>query len=985
MTTGSNSRRISNGLLSTSAIVLATALATMATPAAAQTTPQSVPDQTAEPQAAPEANSGPDITVTATRIVRDGYSAPTPVTVFSAEDLTRAGQINAFQALSQLPSLAGSNSTSTFGTTQSAGTGGLSTLNLRGLGTNRTLTLLDGQRVVGALNIGVTDAGAFPQALVKRVDIVTGGASASWGSDAVAGVVNYVLDHDYVGLKGNINGGVTTYGDDQQYSITLTAGTRFADGRGHFVVSGEYQDNDGVVRGIGDRKWYDGTKVLQRTIATTPAGQPQYIVAPRVVDTRLAPGGIITAGPLRGTAFGPNGVPYNFQYGTIVGVDMTGGDQSGDIANNSNLDASQRRKTLYARLAYDITDKVTVWGSFNYGGVLTTAHSFPGQYRTGTLTIQCGNAAGGANPFLPASTNQACITNNITSFAMGSYIADLPDTVAVNERNMHRFAAGLDGSFGLFGDEWKFNAYAARGKTFTKSLIENNTLTNLLFAAIDAIPGPNGTPICRSAAARTAGCVPLNVIGTGVASQAAINWIKGEPSLKTWLQQDVAAINFSGEPFDGWAGPISIAFGGEYRRESFRQEADPFSTGNGGNTLLNAAGNNYFTGNFRPSRGAFHVWEAYLETVLPLFDSEQIGKAELSGAVRATQYSQSGYVTTWKVGGTYDTPLPGLRLRSVVSRDIRAPNLAELFRAPSNLFASFTDPVAQANGVQTYDVNQATVSNLDLRPERSLNFELGAIYQPEWLPGFSASVDFYRIKVTDAISTLGGGIQQVANLCSQGNQDLCASITRNAAGRATEIRLTPINLASTFTKGLDFEASYRTSAPALFGTSDGRLTIRALATHVLKFTNRSGLPGTIPQEQAGVNSNAVGTPIPNWRIYATQSYSTDKFSFTVMERYVSPGVIANNFIECTTGCPVPTANNPTINNNRIAGATYVDIGATFKIAPKIELYGKIDNLFNVNPPLVPYYGINPYLVRSTNNALYDLLGRFYRFGIRFEL
>ena len=188
------------------------------------------------------------VTVTATRVTRDGYSAPTPLTVFGDEDLERAGQINAFTAANQLPSLAGSNSTSTFGTTQSTGTGGLSTLNLRGLGTNRTLTLLDNQRVVGALNIGVTDAGAFPQALVKRVEIVTGGASASWGSDAVAGVVNYVLDHEFSGVKGTVNGGVTTYGDDEQYIVSLTAGTRFAADRAHFIISGEYQNNDGIPR-----------------------------------------------------------------------------------------------------------------------------------------------------------------------------------------------------------------------------------------------------------------------------------------------------------------------------------------------------------------------------------------------------------------------------------------------------------------------------------------------------------------------------------------------------------------------------------------------------------------------------------------------------------------------------------------------------------------------------------------------------------------
>ncbi len=174
-----------------------------------------------EPQAQSD-NSGAltTVTVTATRITRDGYSAPTPLTVFGEEDLARAGQINAFRRPTSCRRWRAAIQLLLSGTTQSTGTGGLSTLNLRGLGTNRTLTLLDNQRVVPALNIGVTDAGAFPQALVKRVEIVTGGASASWGSDAVAGVVNYVLDHEFTGVKGTVSGGVTTYGDDEQYLVS---------------------------------------------------------------------------------------------------------------------------------------------------------------------------------------------------------------------------------------------------------------------------------------------------------------------------------------------------------------------------------------------------------------------------------------------------------------------------------------------------------------------------------------------------------------------------------------------------------------------------------------------------------------------------------------------------------------------------------------------------------------------------------------------
>lgn len=914
-----------------------------------------------------------EIRVTATRIVRDGYSAPTPQTVFGEEDLQRAGQINAFSALNQLPSLAGSNSTQTFGTAQSTGLGGLSTLNLRGLGAHRTLTLLDGQRVVGAMNTGITDAGAFPQALVKRVDIVTGGASASWGSDAVAGVVNYVLDHEFVGLKGNINGGVTTYGDDRQYSITLTAGTKLLDDRLRIIASGEYQDNDGVPRGIGRRNWYDGTRVLQRTIAGTPAGQPQYLVASHVTDTRLAPGGIITAGPLAGIAFGPGGTPYNYQYGSlIVAPNMQGGEQSGDIGNNSNLDSVQRRRTFYGRVSYDLTNDFTAHATFNHGRVFTYGHSWPGQYRTGTLNIRCDNA------FLPQSVATACADNNITSFAFGSYLADLPDSIATNTRVMNRVTAGVDGAFDLFGDRWNVSASYVHGESRTLAEVRNGALNGRLFAAIDAVRGPDGTIVCRSAVAQAGGCVPFNAIGTGVASPAAIAYVSGTPYLKTWLKQDVVAVNFSSEPLSSWAGPISIAFGGEYRKESFTQKSDPASTGNAGDPLLSANGSNWFTGNFRPASGSYSVWEAFAETVVPLVDSVSFGKLDLNLAARATDYNLAGYVTTWKAGATWETPIEGLRLRGLQSRDIRAPNLSELFRQPQNITGTVIDrfpPFADRDMA----IVQATVANTELKPEKSRTRQVGAIYQPQWLPGFNMSVDYYDIKVTGAIGSVNP--QQTVDLCFQGNETLCRNITRNAAGEITALELKPINLASTVTTGLDIEASYRRPVADFISGADGTITLRALATHVFKFNTNTGIPNAVITRAAGQNSGNIA----NWRVYATQSYSNDAFSLTLIQRYVSPGVIDHNFVECTSNCPAPTLNHPTINSNRVDGAFYVDVGGTYKITPKVEFYFKVDNLFNVSPPLVPYVGGAPFLYRSINASLYDVLGRFYRAGIRFSL
>lgn len=922
--------------------------------------------------AAPPPSDVPDIVVTASRVTRSGFTAPTPTTVVSDVDIQRAGQATVFDYLATLPGLNGNTTTATYGTGQSAATGGVSALNLRGLGTNRTLALLDGQRIVGALSTGVVDAQALPQGLIKRVDVVTGGASASWGSDAVAGVINYVLDHNFTGFKAEVSAGQTNYKDDKQFGVTLTAGTPFASGRGHFEISGEYHNNEGVPQGNGGRTWDDQTKILQRSIAGTPAGAPQYIVAPNVSYYQMQPGGVIIGGPLQNIAFGPGGAPYNIVIGSPSAAPYASGGTVSNLASNANLDAPLRRKTIYARLSFDVTPDVNVWTTFNYGAVHTSAHSFPGFYKPGNITIQCDNA------FLPASISTACATNNITSFRLGTWNKDFPDIVGINDRNQTRYAAGADGRLDLFGKSWDWHAYAAHGQTSIENQLINEPLNNLYSLAIDAVRGPNGTIVCRSAlTAGNTGCVPLNVIGTEVANPQAISAILGTAWLKTKLRQKSASVSFSGEPLSNWAGPISLAGGVDWREESIRQAADIYSTGNGGNPLLNAAGNNWFTGNFHPFAGRYHVLEGFLETVVPVVDSEALGKANLTLAARFTDYSTSGYVTTWKIGGSWDTPFAGIRLRGTRSRDIRAPNLSELFTAAQ----SFTGQVAVAG--QTFNVFQTSTGNRNLKPEVANTTNAGIVWQPKFLPGFSASFDYYRINLKGAIGSITA--QQEVDLCVQGDQSLCSLITFNAANQPTALTLAPVNLASIKTNGFDIEASYRSSL-SRFMNIPGAIDLRVLATHVSDYTVRSGILNAPDQQMVG-NYGGTVSPIAAWRVQASQTYSNDSWSFTFSQRYVSPGVINTLYVECTTNCPLPTINNPTINDNHVDGAFLLDIGGSYNIKRSSgttlgQLFFKINNLTNVDPPKIPQGGGLAFLARAYSPALIDSLGRVYRVGFR---
>jgi iron complex outermembrane receptor protein len=311
-------------------------------------TPWNMPSaQAAESAQAAATSDIEEVVVTGSRIVRDGYEAPTPLTVVTAEALQQNAATNIAEAMHSIPAFSGSTSPQSGTTSVSASGAGLNLLNLRSLGANRTLILVDGQRTVAARVDAVVDINTIPQQLVSRVDIVTGGASAIYGSDAVTGVVNFVLDKTFTGIKGEVSGGVTTYGDDRSYKVALTAGTAFGGGRGHVIFSGELVNKDGVLGNY--RPWnMNQYGVINNTAANIAAGQPQRLVR-YGVDSWFTRGGTIqTPGPLKGITFGPGGVPYQFNFGSITDTAYTAGGDSrlGTIRNDtgSRLPARQLRR-----------------------------------------------------------------------------------------------------------------------------------------------------------------------------------------------------------------------------------------------------------------------------------------------------------------------------------------------------------------------------------------------------------------------------------------------------------------------------------------------------------------------------------------------------------------------------------------------------------------------------------------------------------------
>ncbi len=942
-------------------------------------------------KAAPKADQT-EIIVTGSRIISRGFTQPTPTTTLTPLEIAKAAQPNVFNTVTQLPSLQGSTGRVVWNNSTSSGMQGLSSFSLRGLGPIRTLTLLDGQRMTPANVTGVVDVSQFPQLLMKRVDVVTGGASASYGSDAIGGVVNFITDKRFVGLKTNIEAGQTTYGDDQNFTAQVAWGKAFLNDRLHVEASGEYSREAGLPSGgygVGDgasgRTWFVSPAFQVRSISQTTDGKPQYIYIQQAQQYQYAKYGLITSGPLQGTAFGAGGQPYQFQYGSngvptgtgavtnCISSFCVGGDLSGAVGEGTTYVPRLSRTVAYTRMGYDINDNTELYVSANFAKVMSMNIPNVGAAKNANLTIQC------SNPFVPASIQTACANNGITSFQYGTTNAEFPDYINVHaNRRQERFVTGLSGSANLLGTRWTYDAYVAHGTNHTSIDVYDISLTPRYNAAIDAVAGPNGTVVCRNTAAAAAGCRPLNIIGNVTIDPAALAYVipGAGPQQRSIQTEDVASINFSGSPFSLWAGPVDVATGLEYRREAYKTKADPYGNGVTADTpntsaypadpVLNTAGNNWYAGNYHNGQGSYNVAEAYLELNVPVFDTPGLGSANLNLAGRQTHYSTSGDVQAWKVGATWKTGIDGLRFRAVTSQDVRAPNLSELFAAPV-----VTNNIVNSNGTAITILNEV-LGNPDLKPEIARNSEIGIVLsQPQWLPGLSVSVDYYNIDIQHEISSLSA--QQEVDLCAAGNTQICGSMLLTSTVPNTNyVKVQAFNVAKAVNRGYDIEVQYRTGLSAIH--LPGTFTARALATHTISFKTDSGVLGTIPTEAAGVNLGNT----PYWKALFTQGWDTDKASLTVTERWFSDGHYSNEYIECQTSCPVSTVTHPTINNNQMKGATYVDLGGTYALSDRTMAYFKIDNLFNRAPAPAPQAGVGI----GANPYLYDLVGREYRAGVR---
>ena len=912
-----------------------------------------------------------DEVVVSTRIVRDGYKAPTPTSVLGTAEIQANAPSNIANFVNQLPSLAGSNTPSVTTGAVSSGLAGINSLNLRALSTNafnRTLVLVDGRRVPPSAATGLVDINTIPQELITRVDVVTGGASAAWGSDALAGVVNFTLDKKFTGLKANVQGTSTSHGDNRGYNIALTGGTGFANGRGHVILSGELAHSDGI-EGL-PRSWYKGYKTLLNPayVVTNGVGngQPQLIVRENSGYRVATPGLIINTGPLRGTYFGPGGTPAQLNTGSLAGTTgFVGGDWAyADFGRTGDLEARIARQSAYGRVSFDVTDNVELFAEASYGNSDVFSRAID-QFNLGNLTIRPDNA------FLPANLAAILVADGAPTYGAGSLNADLPPLTATNTRSLQRYMVGANGTFNAGGSGWSWNAYlqTSRANLLNQALA---SITARYRSAIDSVRNASGQIVCRvNADAITTNddpaCVPYNIFGTGTASQPAINYVTGTSFLRTELVQDVVAVTVRGEPFSSWAGPISVAAGLEHRREKVDSNVD----------ALDQVSSPYFAGNYKPTIGSYNVSEGFLETVIPLaVDQAWAKKLDLNAAVRATKYSTSGNVTTWKAGLTF-TPIEDLTFRATRSRDIRAPALSELFATGIAGTSTLLDPFR--NNVSTTYIT-VTSGNLNLKPEKADTTGVGVIFQPRFVPGLTASVDYYNIDIAGAVSTFDG--PTIVNGCFIGIATLCSGIVRDATGSIVRVNTAPFNANSQKARGIDIEASYRRPLDTLVSSWTGNVTLRMFATHYLKNFTHFANPASVDTETAGTNTT-LGPP--NWRFLASLGYDNGPATFTLTGRGLSKGVYSNEYIQCSTSCPTSTVARTTIDNNHIAGSVYLDTSLSYQVTDTTTVFLTVANVLDKDPAPVPATQNIGNAPQGINRVLYDAVGRTFRFGVRFRL
>ena len=1025
---------------------LAIGVALLASPAFAQDTPPATPaaDQ-----------GGEEIVVTGSRIPQPNLESVSPITVVSAEEFKLSGTTRVEDMLNSLPQVFASQAS-----TLSNGADGTAAVDLRGLGTTRTLALVNGRRLLpgdpSPTSGSAADINFLPASILKRVEVLTGGASSTYGADAVAGVVNFIVDTNFTGIK--LDGqysffqhtnadtflpplldaraatGAVGFGypkgsvaDGGTVDATLMIGSGFDGDRGHVMAYFGYRKVNAVLQGNRD---YSAC-VLQNTGGGVPrCGGSATSDNGNVVlfDTN------VTTGTSTIYTFRPNG---GFANATSLY----------NFAPSNYYQRPDERYTGGVFANYEISDSIKPYLEFMFMDDRTVAQIAPSGDFGNTLTMNCDN------PLMSATQRSVvCDSDNLINGFIGNFPTaqsapyntnpGAPPIVFVDSRGtpynegffqllrrnveggprradlQHTDFRAVVGSKGDLSDAWSYDAYYQYGRSDYTQVYSNEFSVARLNRALNVISDPRagpgfGQPVCRSVIdGSDPTCVPYNIFGgAGSASAAAVNYLSATGFQKGQTSEQIASASLTGTLGKygiktPWADDgVAINLGVEYRKESLELQTDnAFSTGDltgqGGATL--------------PISGNFHVFEIFGETQIPVVHDSVFYDLSLNAGYRRSWYKTSvgkSYDTdTWKLGAEF-APIKDIRFRGAYSRAARAPNIQELFATPTVGLNGSSDPCAGHSitatefgcRAQGFTVGSGTAANPagqyngliggnpNLTPEIATTKTVGVVLQPSFLPGFTASVDWFDIKIDNTISATSQDAvlkDCVANAtatftpisCGLVHRDVARSLWLTPNGYVNSL---PTNIGSTQTKGIEVSAAYSHGIGGL-----GKLSANMTGTYLDSYVTDNGI--TQPYNCAGyygptcssggtVNS---GAPLPKWRHSARLSWQAPfGFGLSVQWRYIGP-VAAETLQKTNQSLNGDFNFNPGLH---IKPYSYFDLATTWNVTEKYTFRLGVNNIFDKSPPMVTSGnagrdGSNLCPTGPCNGntypATYDALGRY---------
>ncbi|ACA85718.1 TonB-dependent receptor domain-containing protein [Shewanella woodyi] len=928
------------------------------------------------------------IAVTGSRIAKAELTQPAPIVTLDSEELAKFGNSDLGSILAELPAIGATNTI--IGNNNSNESAGISSADLRRLGANRTLVLVNGKRhVAGEPGSSQVDLSTIPASLISRVEIVTGGASAIYGSDAVSGVINIILKDNYEGFEFNARtAGSTESVGTQEHSFDILGGASIADGRGNITFFAGYDRTKEVLS--TDIRQFDGWgTIINPDSETETDGIPDRLRVPKVYSELISSTGIINAfgGPGGRWVFDNAGNPLrqvervgtnSFAFGSFP----DGCDTCFDGESYENYIPGVERVTVSSSLNFDLNDNIELYSEFKFVRS-DIKQQFQPSFRFGNVSVNVND-----NAFLDEGLRTTLQDAGQETAVFAKFFDELGNRSASNTRELFRYVGGFKGGFDLSETTLDYDLYYIYGETSNERKTLNDLIPDNFVAALDSVIDPaTGLAACRSqvpsaqgddytdpASVNGSDCVAYNPFGLGQSSEEARDWISADVTREDKITQQVIGGTISGDSeefLELQGGPLAMVVGFEYREESSASITDEFTKAG---FLTNAATPDSF--------GEYDVTEYFVEVNVPLIkDLAFAHELTVDGAYRTADYSHAGKAEAWKVGMFY-APIEQVSVRGTYGSAVRAPNISEAFSPRSPGFGRVADPCDADNinddpdrvancaalgipsGFQANDnvsVDIISGGNSELKAETSTSFTGGLVWTPTFVDELSFTLDYYDIEIEDAIIEVTA--QSIADNCVDAtggpDDDFCSAVDRDPITHDVSlVRSGFLNAAALNTRGLEFQAAYNFDL-ATFNLP-GELKFNLLGNQLLElerleFQNR---PDEINDEKG-----EVGDPELQFRLAI--DYQLEDLNLSWATRYIDRVVTYD--VSVNGGSPED------LEPGYISSMTTHDLTATYHITDNVMINGGVRNLFDTLPP------------GYTNDALYDLVGRKAFIGIKVSM